>query len=538
MRRRDRRHRLLSPYLGLTIAPQRFLRMAPPLRLAELLATLSLASDLGLGQPLEYLLRSCLLASRLAAHLSLADEDQRTVYYMALLRWLGCSGHAHEASLLFGDEIRARAGLARLDMASPSEMLPFILGHAGAGQGMSGRMRALGRMADPALQPEGQFRASCEVAQLLSERLGMDAAVRRALWHAFERWDGRGVPEHVRGERVNISARVVLVAQDAVVLHQLEGSQAAIDMVRQRAGAAYDPTIADAFCLHAEELLQGLDQDSTWDQVLWAEPQPQRELSGTALQAGLEAVADYVDLKSPWTAGHSRGVAQLAERAAEVAGLPEADRIAVYQAGLLHDIGRCGVHNGIWDKPGRLTDAEWERVRLHPYLTNRLLTRCAVLAPLAELAAAHHERTDGSGYHRGARGAELSHAMRLLAAADAYQAMTEPRPHRAALGSAEAAGQLREEVRLRRLDGAAAEDVLAAAGHRQRRRRQWPDGLTSREVEVLRLVARGLPNRETARRLSISERTVGHHIQHAYDKIGVSTRGAVVLYAVQNDLVD
>jgi HD-GYP domain-containing protein (c-di-GMP phosphodiesterase class II) len=512
--------------------------MGPPLRLAELLATLSLASDLGLGQPLEYLLRSCLVATRLAAQLCLADDDQRSVYYVALLRWLGCTGHAHEASLLFGDEIRARAGLARLDAASPGEMLPFLLRSVGDGQSMPGRLRAFGRVTDPALQPEGQFRASCEVAQMLSERLGMDAPVRRALWQAFERWDGRGVPDHVRGDSVDIVARVVLVAQDAVVFHQVEGIPAAIDIVRRRAGGAYDPAIATEFCAHAVELFQGLDQESSWDQVLAAEPDPQRQLTGTALQSALETVADYVDLKSPWTAGHSRGVAALAQRAAEIAGLPEGDRAAVYQAGLLHDIGRCGVHNAIWDKRGRLTDAEWERVRLHPYLTNRLLTRCVALAPLAQLAAAHHERPDGSGYHRGAKAAELSHAMRLLAASDAYQAMTEPRPHRPALGPAEAAAELHQEVRNGRLDGSAAESVLAAAGHRQRRRRLWPDGLTSREVEVLRLVARGLPNRETARQLSISERTVGHHIQHAYDKIGVSTRGAVVLYAVQHDLVD
>jgi DNA-binding CsgD family transcriptional regulator len=200
--------------------------------------------------------------------------------------------------------------------------------------------------------------------------------------------------------------------------------------------------------------------------------------------------------------------------------------------------GRCGVHNGIWDRPGPLTDAEWERVRLHPYLTGRLLARCPALAPLAQVAAAHHECADGSGYHRGMRASDLSPAMRLLGAADSYQAMTEPRPHRPALVPTAAAAQLRHDVQSGRHDGVAVEAVLASAGHRPRRRGLWPNGLSTREVEVLRLVARGLPNRETARLLSISERTVAHHIQHTYNKIGVSTRGAVVLYALQHDLVD
>jgi HD-GYP domain-containing protein (c-di-GMP phosphodiesterase class II)/DNA-binding CsgD family transcriptional regulator len=512
--------------------------MDASLRLAEVLAMLSLASDLGLGQPLEYLLRSCLLAMRLGERLGLAEEDQRTVYYTAMLRWLGCTGHAHEASLLFGDEIRARAHLALIDTGDPAEMLRFGLRDLGGGQGLGGRVRALARSTSAELGPEGQFRASCQVAQLLSERLGMDAHVRRALWHAFERWDGRGQPEHIRGDAIETAARVVLLAQDAVVFQRVGGVSGAVEVVQRRSGRAYDPEIARVFCADAAEMLRDLDEGSAWRRVLACEPPPQRVLAANELDGALEAVADYVDLKSPWTAGHSRGVAQLAMLAAQKAALGATDCLALRRAGLLHDLGRCGVDNGIWDKPGPLSEAEWERVRLHPYLTGRLLSRCPALEPLAEVAAAHHERTDGSGYYRAVRASDLSPAMRLLAAADAYQAMTEPRPHRPALLPVAAAAQLREEVRLGRQSGPAVEAVLAAAGHRARSRGLWPDRLSTREVEVLRHVARGLPNRETARLLSISERTVAHHIQHAYDKIGVSTRGAVVLYALQHDLVD
>jgi len=499
---------------------------------------LSLASDLGLGQPMEYLLRSCLLAMRLGERLRLSDDDRRSIYYMAMLRWLGCTGHAHEASLLFGDEIRARAHLALIDSGDPAEMLRFALRDLGAGLGLRGRVRALTRSASAELRPEGQFRASCQIAQLLSERLGMDGHVRRALWHAFERWDGRGQPEHLRGDAIHIAARVVLVAQDAVVFERVGGVSAAVDVIRRRSGGAYDPAIAGVFCTDAADLLREPDEGSVWQRVLASEPSPQRALGRDALDGALEAVADYVDLKSPWTAGHSRGVAELAMHAAQTAGLDVSECGSLRYAGLLHDLGRCGVDNGIWDKPGPLSESEWERVRLHPYLTGRLLSRCPALEPLAPLAAAHHERADGSGYYRAIHASQLSPSMRILAAADAYRAMTEPRPHRPALEPGAAAGQLREEVRLGRHNGAAVEAVLEGAGHRPRRRGVWPAGLSTREVEVLRLVARGLPNRETARLLSISERTVAHHIQHAYDKIGVSTRGAVVLYAVQNDLVD
>lgn len=224
--------------------------------------------------------------------------------------------------------------------------------------------------------------------------------------------------------------------------------------------------------------------------------------------------------------------------AAAQCGLPATDVVAVRRAGLVQDLGRVGVSAGIWNKPGSLTDSEWERVRLHPYDTERIFTRSSVLAPLGVLAGLHHERLDGSGYHRQIASPQLPMAARMLAAADVYQALTEPRPHRSACTLESAADAVLREAQAGRLDHDAVNAVLSAAGHRvQTRRRSWPAGLSEREVEVLRLLARGLSNRQMANSLSIAEKTVSHHIQHIYDKIDVSTRAAATLFAMRHDLL-
>ena len=260
-------------------------------------------------------------------------------------------------------------------------------------------------------------------------------------------------------------------------------------------------------------------------------------MSGVELDDALAAIADFADLKSPYTTGHSRGVAERAASAALRAGLGEPAAAELRRAGLLHDVGRLGVSNTIWDKPGVLSEAEMERVRMHPYLTQRTFSRSPRLAALAELAAAHHERLDGSGYPRGLAGGALSPEARILAAADAYQAMSEPRPHRPARPPDDAARELREEVRSGRLDADAVDAVLGAAGHRVRRRREGPAGLTRREIEVLVLLARGLSNKAIAAQLVVSPRTVGHHIAHIYRKIDCSTRAEASLFAMQHGLL-
>ena len=258
---------------------------------------------------------------------------------------------------------------------------------------------------------------------------------------------------------------------------------------------------------------------------------------GDQVDATLVAFADFIDLKSPYTIGHSRAVADLAEAAGQGMGLAE-DRVRLLRrAALVHDFGRLGVSNAIWDKEAPLSESEWERVRLYPYLTGRMLAFSPLLAPLGAVAVQHHERLDGSGYPRGLSGDALTTEGRILAVADLYRSALEPRPHRGAGSTADAATRLHAEVRAGRLDGGAVEAVLRAAGHQISKVRTWPAGLTAREVEVLRLLARGLSNREIAAQLVIAPKTVGNHVEHIYAKIGVSNRALAGMYAARHGLL-
>jgi DNA-binding CsgD family transcriptional regulator len=228
-------------------------------------------------------------------------------------------------------------------------------------------------------------------------------------------------------------------------------------------------------------------------------------------------------------------VADIAEAAGRASGCSPEDRTGLRAAGLLHDLGRVTVSSEVWDRPGRLGAADVERVRLHSYWTERVLRRCSGLAVLADVAAGHHERCDGSGYHRGVRAGDLPVVARLLAAADVLAALTEPRPYRAALDRDAAARVLGREVAAGALDADACDAVLSGAGL-PRPRRSWPCGLTDREVEVLRLAARGLSNRRIAGLLGVSERTVGHHLAHVFDKTGRRTRAGAAVFAMEHGL--
>jgi DNA-binding CsgD family transcriptional regulator len=321
------------------------------------------------------------------------------------------------------------------------------------------------------------------------------------------------------------------------VAHRVGGITGATALARRRAGRQFDPALAALLCDQADQVLGGLDAVLAWPAVIAAEPALAVELSAGQLDAALAAIANFVDLKSPFTLGHSVAVADLAADAGHRLGLPPDQVLMLRRAGFVHGFGRLGVSNSIWDRPGPLSAGEWERVRMYPYLTERMLHQSAALAPLGQIAVQHRERLDGSGYPRGLSGGAISRLARLLGAADAYTSMLEPRPHRPARPAGEAAAELRAEVRAGRLDRAAADAVLEAAGHRLPRRREAMAGLTAREVEVLILLARGLSNRQIAQRLVITPKTAGNHVEHIYAKIGATSRAAAAMFAVQHGLL-
>jgi HD-GYP domain-containing protein (c-di-GMP phosphodiesterase class II) len=514
---------------------------ANDVRLSELMAALSMATDLGMGQPLAFALSGCQLAVRLGEKLGLGEAELRDVYYQALLRYIGCNAETHVLAAVVGDEIALRSEVVGLDTPGPgvvAMVARFIRqAHAGASPLRMAQALARGLLAMSAAETEF-YAGHCEVAQRLGQRLGFGESLVRALGQLYARWDGKGVPA-LKGDAIAPAVLIVTLAQDMITFQRLGGLEAALKTARQRQGRAYAPWVVEAFCRHAPELLQGLEAEPSWSDISALEPGPHTYLTDAQYEIACQAMADFTDLKSPYTLGHSHQVAALAAGAAARCGLPAGDVSLARRAGLLHDLGRVGVSAGIWTAPGPLSESQWERVRLYPYYTERILARPAALARLGAVAGLHRERLDGSGYHRGATAAALPILARVLAAADVYQALLEARPHRPARTLDEAAHVLQQEARAGRLDLEAVQAVLAEAGrpHAQAGG-AYVAGLSPREVEVLRLIARGHTIKQAAQALVVAPKTIDNHIQHIYAKIGVTTRAGAALFAIEQNLLD
>ena len=506
-------------------------------RLAELVAALSLGVDLGFGQPMEHVLRQCLIALRLADHAGLGERDRGAVYYTALLVNVGCHADAHEQAKWFGDDIKLKSGKYAHEFGSVRGILATMR-LVGAGNPPLHRFRVgLEFAMSGHRELDGMISQHAKLAQTLAEQLDLPGQVREAVGAAYEQWDGRGWPGDLRGGAVPVAARIAQFAEFIEVAHRVGGIDAATALARRRAGRQFDPALTALLCDQAQEILGGLEAAPAWRTVIAAEPALAVDLSADQLDSALTAIANFVDLKSPFTLGHSVAVADLSEEAGNRLGWPREEVVMLRRAGLVHGFGRLGVSNSIWDRPGPLSAGEWERIRMYPYLTERMLHQSAALAPLGQIAVQHRERLDGTGYPRGLSGGAISRQARVLGAADAYQSMCEPRPHRPALPAQEAAAEMRAEVRAGRLDSAAVDAVLEAAGHRVPRRREALAGLTARETEVLILLARGMSNKQIAERLVITPKTAGNHVEHIYAKIDASNRAAAAMFAVQHGLL-
>lgn len=506
-----------------------------PPRRAEVLAGLSVAIDLGLGQPAEHMLSAAVIACRLADRAGLAEERRATVYYATLVMWIGCHADSQEYARWFGDDIAVR-GAAYLVDWSGLPYLRFLLGNVGHGEPPLHRARVLAALLRDARGQLAQLiHSHCQSAAALAGHLGLSEAVQGCLAYTFERYDGGGLPTGCAGDAIPLEMRIAHLADMAEVHHRLYGADGAVAMVRSRRGGQFDPELADVFTANAADILAAPPGGDAWAAAMDCAPDRDVPAGGAELDGLLAAIGDFVDLKCPFMLGHSRGVAALAAAGAQAAGLPAAEAGVLRRAGHLHDVGRMGVSNQVWSKPGPLSAAEWERVRMHPYLSGRVLSRIPGLAAEASLVRSHHERLDGTGYPLGVAGSGLERADRLLAAAVAYQSALEPRPYRAAMTPADAAARLHRRVRAGHLEADAVAAVLAAAGHRPARL-ALPAGLTAREAEILALVARGMSNRQIAVSLVLSEKTVRNHVERTYAKIGVSNRVGASLYALQHGL--
>lgn len=502
--------------------------MSTQITTVEVAALLALAQDHSFGQPPGSQLRATVIAQHLATAAGLTSTERAHVWWTSTLRFLGCTGHAFDTAVVFGDEIELRAASLHADFSSTAEVLRLMVERAGSDRSGNARIRSvLAVLAGGQKAAELNFRMACEVADSFAQRLGVAEPVRLALAANFERWNGRGLPKHVKGHEIPLAMRVAQLSQELEVFARVDDVARAVEMVADRSGRAYDPVLANLVVANAEEWFAAINDVDPWDAALAVAP-PSPPLGAAAARDALLVLADFADLKCPWMSGHSRTVAALALEA----GGPDAEAAA-----LVHDFGVVAVPNTIWDKRGPLTRDERDRAESHSLITEQLLRRVPYTAALAGRAGAAHERIDATGYHRRCGAAQLDLTQRVVAAADCYQAMTSERPYRGALTREAAVSEMRAMSRAGQLDGEAVERVLAAAGNRRSARPPLPAGLTTREAEVLRLLTLGLTTREVARELAITAKTADHHVQHIYTKIGVSTRGAAALFAIEHGIL-
>lgn len=506
-------------------------------RTADVIASLCLATDLGMGFPFEHGLSATLTTMRLCDAMGVDIETAKVTYYVSLLMYSGCTVDAEEHATIFGDSLTQHH--THRQHGSRWEGLAGIAG-ALPSPGASWPRRTyqvVTRLPKARSFAPRHFAAFCEVAGMLAERLGLPTAVTELFPYLSERWDGASVLGRARGEAVPLPLRITQVGRDATYQRLMADDDQVVATIRSRSGHAFDPAVANAFVANAADVLGPAEpEESAWDTVLDAEPGPSLTLGDREVDRALWAMGAFADTASPYLAGHSAGVGELAGRAAEILGMDEAEATVLRRAGYLHDLGRAAVDPRVWAKDGPLSPDEWEQVRLHPYHTERVLVRSPFLASFAQVACAHHERLDASGYHRGVNAAALPRAARLLAAADAFQSKTQPRPYRKALSPADATRVLVTRAERGMLDPEMVVAVAEAADQEAPQIRR-PSGLTEREVEVIRLLARGKATKQIAAGLGISAKTADRHVQNIYGKIEVSSRAAATLYAVEHGLV-
>lgn len=512
-----------------------------PIRLAEVLAALSLATDLGTGKPMGHAMRACYLGMQIAGEMQLPEVQQVELYYGYLLMHSGCTALALRIPPAFqDDELAAIGDITLRDESNLMDMLDFMRKNVSP---EAPTFRRILNAIDLLLHTrnDDSSRGVCEVAVQVAQRLRMPPGVQEALQYYLERWDGKG-PYNKAGNQIPLNARLLHTALKFEACFTVHGRSQAESMLVEQRGRIFDPQVVDIFLevVQNQNLWETLEKQDLADLVLALEPDsPYRHMNEAKLEVVALAVADFVDLKTSAGVGHSRETARIAEGIARRMGLLTSEITTIRRAALVHDLGQVALPSRILLHQDQLSEADLEKLRLHPYYTERILSRVPALSEIASIAGKHHERLDGSGYYRGLSGSEIPLEACILALADEFQERLRTYPGKLDPASKDILKALQPEVgrQFSPVCFNALAQELGTEAPEPPRRREWPAGLTNREIEVLQVLATGASNRQIAQELVVSEKTVAHHLEHIYNKIGISSRAAAVFFAMENDLI-
>ncbi len=410
---------------------------AQRLRLAEILGALSHALDITEGQPPGHCVRCCWIGIHVGREIGLSEIELSELYYTLLLKDLGCSSNAARiCELYLTDDLAFKQDFKFIDGSLP-QALRFVLSHTGLQAGLAERFRALINI----FQNGGEIareliETRCTRGADIARKMRFSDAVAEGIRNLDEHWDGGGKPRGTVGAAIPVYSRIALLAQIVDVFYTGNGADAALQEVRNRAGAWFDPALVAAFERVTAQpgFWETLGADDLRRAIYTLEPaQCVKEVDEDFLDDIAEAFAQVIDSKSPYTSGHSSRVTLFADIVAEEMQFSPERRRWLKRAALLHDIGKLGVSNKILDKPGRLDDEEWAAMRRHPAYSEEILSRIEAFRDLAPVAGAHHERLDGRGYPRGLKEAEISLETRVITTADIFDALTAERPYRPAM---------------------------------------------------------------------------------------------------------
>jgi len=414
--------------------------------LSGVIGSLSYALDIAEGQPQGHAVRSCLIGMRIAAELEMDPGERSHLFYALLLKDAGCSANANRMSLLYeADDLETKRTSKLLDWTDKRATFLWAARSVAPGAGLRKRIEVLKGIRDEGDVTRKFMEARCDRGAEIARMLFLSEDTAAGIRSLDEHWDGRGMPDGLRGEEIPLPARIMCLAQTVEVFNANEGLKATRKMAKARRGTWFDPALVDAFLGFSNDraFWEGLETPdvSAWEPEDFALSGDEARLDRIA-----EAFARVIDAKSPFTARHSERVAEIADGIAGVLGFDEDERRVLRRAGLLHDIGKLAVSNRVLDKPGKLTDDEFAAIKTHPVFSLQILERAPCFASLADLAANHHEKLDGTGYPRGLRGKDLDMPMRVLAVADIYEALTADRPYRGPLPAHEALAIIDRDV--------------------------------------------------------------------------------------------